>query len=72
MTGLLLTAGFVLALFLLGGAAVVAPGSLLRYRVLPAALGLTVGVRRAATRAAGVLLVLLSVWLAWRFFGGGA
>jgi hypothetical protein len=72
MTGPLLTAGFVLALFLLGAAAVAVPGSLLRYRYVPLALGLTEGARRAVTRAAGAALVLLSLWLAWRFYAGAA
>ena len=68
MTGLLLTSCFVLALFLLGAAATVAPGALLRYRFVPSAFGLTAGARRVITRAAGASLVLLSLWFAWRFF----
>ena len=68
MTGLLLTSCFVLALFLLGAAAVVAPGALMRYRFVPLAFGLTEGARRAITRTAGASLVLFSLWLAWRFF----
>lgn len=64
----LLTSGFVAALFLLGVAAAVAPGALMRYRFVPLAFGLNAGARRAITRAAGASLVLLSLWLAWRFF----
>lgn len=72
MSGLLLTSCFVCALFLLGAAAVAAPGALMRYHFVPLAFGLTGGVRRAMTRAAGASLVLLSLWLAWRFFAAAA
>ena len=71
-TGLLLPTCFVLAPFLLGAAAVVAPSALMRYRFVPLAFGLTEAARRVITRAAGASLLLLSLWLSWRFFVAGA
>ena len=72
MIGLLLTSSLLLALFSLGAAALVAPGSLMRYHFVPLAFGLNAGARRAVTRAAGASLVLLSSWLSLKFFVIGA
>jgi hypothetical protein len=68
MIGLLLTACLVLAMFLLGASAVVAPDALMRYHRVARAFGLTEGTRRVMTRAAGAALLLLSLWFARGLF----
>lgn len=68
----LLTAAFVAALFTVGLVAAAAPRRLLWARSGWLTLGLPESARAAMARAAGLVVLLLSLWFAWRFFAAGA
>ena len=66
----LLTAVVLLALVAVGAVAAIAPRALLRRHYLARAFGLTEGVRAAVTRAAGVAVLIVCLWLSWRLLSG--
>jgi hypothetical protein len=65
-------AAAVAALFLLGAVCVARPGLLTWRDGSVLAAGLSWRARARATRAAGAGVLLLSLWLAWRFFVAAA
>ena len=62
----------VVALFLVGALCVVRPRLLLWPDGSTLAAGLSARARAGVTRAAGAGVLLLSLWLAWRFFFAAA
>jgi len=64
-----LTAAFVAALFFVGLAGLAAPRRLLWPPGSALALGMSERTRAAVSRGVGLILLLLSLWLAWRLFG---
>lgn len=68
MDGFIAPAAFVFALFLFASVCVARPRLLLWPDGSFLAAGLSGRVRASVTRAAGFVILLLSLWLAWRFF----
>jgi hypothetical protein len=64
----LLPGAFVAALFVVGFVGVAVPRRLLWATSSWLTLGLTENTRAAIARAVGLLMMLLSLWFAWRFF----
>ena len=67
-----LPAAFVAALFAVGLAGVAVPRRLLWAKGGWLTLGMAGGTRAAIARAAGLLVLLLSLWFGWRFFAAAA
>jgi hypothetical protein len=68
----LLTAAFVAALFTVGLVAAAAPRRLLWATSSWLTLGMTERTRARIARAAGLVVLLLSLWFAWRLFAVAA
>jgi hypothetical protein len=65
----LLSLGSVGAMFLLGVVCVAAPRRVMWLNVNMLTLGLSERTRRSFTQGLGLVVLLVSLWMAWRFFG---
>lgn len=68
----LLSAGTVGVFFLLGIVCVATPRRVMWLNVSYLALGLPEPTRRFFTQGLGFVVLLISLWMAWRFFGRAA
>jgi hypothetical protein len=68
----ILSAGVVGACFLLGVVCVAAPRRVIWLNVHVLSLGLSESTRRSLTQGIGFVVLLISLWLAWRFISTAA